>query len=287
MRLILVAALALLVGAQVSARKKAPATAGTPQAVAPRPMAAAALDSTSAALGTVWGEYLRPDVVHTYGNDTLAIRAYLDGIAAAMTVGVESEPYYRGVHQGIALLRNIRLMRELGVTVDSAQVARAIATYMTGGDTGFTRMSADMYMNDIVAANRPVDTLSVEAERKWLDSQFKRDGVVKYEDGLLFEVIREGEGDYPAPDDKVSLLYTGRLSDGTVFDNTTEPVTFDLVHLVPGFTEGLLHMKAGGKYRIFIPAELAYGPEGIPGAIPGNAALDFTVELLKILPNQE
>ncbi len=53
--------------------------------------------------------------------------------------------------------------------------------------------------------------------------------------------------------------------------------------MTPGFSEGLKLMKPGGRYRIVMPASLGYGPDGIPGAIPGNAALDFTVELISIL----
>ena len=69
-----------------------------------------------------------------------------------------------------------------------------------------------------------------------------------------------------------------------MFDRTDEPVTFDVDRLVPGFSEGLKMMRPGGKYRIVIPASLGYGERGIPGDIPPNAALDFTIELLQVIP---
>ena len=107
--------------------------------------------------------------------------------------------------------------------------------------------------------------------------------MVKTASGLVFETLVEGVGEHPVLNGKVKLLYTGRLSDGTVFDSTEEPVIFDVARLVKGFTEGLLLMRPGGIYRLFIPAELGYGARGIEGAIPGNAALDFEVKLLEVI----
>lgn len=102
--------------------------------------------------------------------------------------------------------------------------------------------------------------------------------------GLLFEIITEGEGPHPADTDIVKVTYTGRLSDGTVFDSSDRPVQFPVNRLVPGFTEGLKLMKPGGEYRIFIQPALGYGDKGASGIIPPGAVLDFTVKLLEILP---
>ena len=112
--------------------------------------------------------------------------------------------------------------------------------------------------------------------------QASRKGVVTTPSGLLFEVVTEGEGNMPQSADKVTITYAGRLADGTMFDRSEQPVEFDVDRLVPGFTEGLKMMKPGGVYRIYIPASLGYGAEGIPGAIPGNAALVFDIKLLGV-----
>lgn len=88
----------------------------------------------------------------------------------------------------------------------------------------------------------------------------------------------------PTDADKVRVMYTGRLADGTVFDETDRPVEFPLKGLVPGFTEGLKLMKTGGEYRLFIPPQLGYGQRGAAGVIPPGAALDFTVRLLDVIP---
>ena len=101
--------------------------------------------------------------------------------------------------------------------------------------------------------------------------------------GLLFEVITEGEGASPTESDQVRVTYTGRLSDGTVFDSTEKPVQFPVGNLVAGFSEGLKMMKPGGDYRIIIPPQLGYGEKGAAGVIPPGAVLDFTIHLNDIV----
>ncbi len=83
------------------------------------------------------------------------------------------------------------------------------------------------------------------------------------------------------------LRYRGTFSDGTVFDAIEAdeaPADFPVADLTPGFTEGLQQMRAGGIYRLTMPASLGYGDEGVPGAIPPGAALRFDVELLEVNP---
>lgn len=101
--------------------------------------------------------------------------------------------------------------------------------------------------------------------------------------GLKYAILEEGEGASPTASDNVTVFYTGMLPDGTVFDSTDkhggEPISFPLNQVIPGWTEGLQLMKRGGKAVFYIPAELAYGAQGIPGVIPPNSPLVFTVEL--------
>lgn len=102
--------------------------------------------------------------------------------------------------------------------------------------------------------------------------------------GLQFEVLASADGDTPTATDSVTVHYTGRLLDGTVFDSSVqrgEPITFPLDRVIPGWTEGLQLMSVGAKYRFWIPSDLAYG-ENAPPAIGPNQVLDFEVELLGI-----
>jgi len=112
----------------------------------------------------------------------------------------------------------------------------------------------------------------------------KKEGVKTTESGLQYKVIEQGEGASPAQDERVTVHYRGRLLDGTEFDSSYErdqPATFNLNSVIAGWTEALQLMSEGGKWELYIPADLAYGPGG-NGPIPPNAALIFEVELLKV-----
>lgn len=117
-----------------------------------------------------------------------------------------------------------------------------------------------------------------------------REGVVTTESGLQYEVLAEGEGPNPTAQDAVQLHYTGTLIDGTQFDSSRDddpesedmPAVFPVNGVIPGFSEALQLMNVGGRYRIVIPGNLAYGPQGAGGAIGPNATLIFDVELLAI-----
>ncbi len=135
--------------------------------------------------------------------------------------------------------------------------------------------------------------LAVIAERQrkeadaYLAENGKRPEVTTLPSGLQYEVVTPGTGATPTASDKVQVHYTGMLISGKVFDSSVqrgEPVTFALGAVIKGWTEGLQHMQEGGKYRLYIPSDLAYGPQGRGEVIPPNAALIFEVELIKVNP---
>lgn len=113
-------------------------------------------------------------------------------------------------------------------------------------------------------------------------------GVFTTPSGLQYMVLRQGSGQRPGPHDRVRVNYRGTLLDGTEFDSSYAkgaPVEFGLDQVIPGWTEGLGLMPVGSKYKLWIPANLAYGEQGTPGGPVGpNATLVFDVELLAI-PN--
>jgi FKBP-type peptidyl-prolyl cis-trans isomerase FkpA len=105
---------------------------------------------------------------------------------------------------------------------------------------------------------------------------------VTTQSGLRFEVIEAGAGRRPVRGDAVLVTYVGRLADGTIFDSAAQPVGLLVSGAIPGFTEALLRMNEGGRYRFVIPPRLAYGARGRPGIVPPNATLDFTLSLVRI-----
>ena len=106
--------------------------------------------------------------------------------------------------------------------------------------------------------------------------------VVTTPSGLRFQILAPGRGRRPTAEDAVRVTYEGRLADGSVFEATPEPVGLQVAGLVPGFTEALQLMNAGGRYRFWLPPQLAYGRDGVPGTIPPDAELEFTLTLLAV-----
>ena len=110
-------------------------------------------------------------------------------------------------------------------------------------------------------------------------------GAVKTASGLVYIPLKEGSGAAPTAADKVKVHYTGKLTDGKVFDSSVQrgtPAEFPLGGVIPCWTEGVQKMKVGGKARLVCPASIAYGERG-QGPIPPGATLDFEVELLDIV----
>lgn len=123
------------------------------------------------------------------------------------------------------------------------------------------------------------------AGEAFLAENGKRPEVVTTASGLQYRIIEEGSGDSPKPGDQVTVHYTGRLLDGTVFDSSVErgaPATFGVTQVIPGWVEALQMMKPGAKWELFIPSALAYGPQGAGGLIGPDSMLIFDVELIKV-----
>ena len=136
------------------------------------------------------------------------------------------------------------------------------------------------------AAAAEMAKVNEAAGQAFLAENGKRPEVTTTASGLQYEVLAEGAGQSPAASDRVVVHYTGKLIDGTVFDSSVErgePATFGVTQVIPGWVEALQMMKPGAKWRVFIPSNLAYGPQGAGGVIGPNATLIFDVELLSVV----
>lgn len=169
--------------------------------------------------------------------------------------------------------------------VDDAINERDFA--MTDEERMTVMQSFGQRMQTVIAEAREAEAqANLQEGETYMAENGAREGVVTTESGLQYEVLEQGDGPMPSATDNVSIYYTGTLIDGTEFDSTDEgaPATFNVGQVIPGFTEALMLMNVGSRYRVVIPGDLAYGPPGNGRTIGPNKTLIFEMELLEIQP---
>ncbi|EPQ5228984.1 FKBP-type peptidyl-prolyl cis-trans isomerase [Providencia huaxiensis] len=205
----------------------------------------------------------------------------------------ERNAYALGASLGRYMQNSLEEQKTIGINLDKAQLLAGVQDAFNGKSKmtdaeveetlrqfeGQVKEAADKKMKDESAAN---EKKGAEYREKYA----KEKGVVKTKSGLLYKIEKDGTGAKPKADETVVVHYKGSLIDGTEFDSSysrNEPLTIPLNSVIKGWTEGLVNLKKGGKMQLVIPAELAYGENGVPG-IPANSTLVFDVELLDIKP---
>ena len=188
--------------------------------------------------------------------------------------------------------------KEMGTPIDFAALAKGLADAATGGkpqldEAGFRRAIAALeaamqrQQREFAARMQAAAQANLTKGRAFLADNGARKGVTTLPSGLQYEVLEEGTGPKPAADHEVVAHYRGTRIDGTEFDGTDpkgEPASFPLRGVVPGWQEALPLMKAGSKWRIYLPAELGYGAQGSPPAIEPNEVLVFEIQLISSRP---
>lgn len=179
-------------------------------------------------------------------------------------------------------------------TLNSADFAAGVASVYDGVKPEMTFDEAKRIVNEYFAkleAEMQAEAAKQgEVNRKngeaFLTENAKREGIKVTESGLQYEVLESGKGDSPKASDNVEVHYTGKLIDGSVFDSSVErgvPASFGVTQVIPGWVEALQLMHEGDKWRLYIPSDLAYGPNGAGGVIGPNMTLIFDVELLRVI----
>jgi FKBP-type peptidyl-prolyl cis-trans isomerase len=170
---------------------------------------------------------------------------------------------------------------EINYKIMSAAMERAMK--------GDSLLMDKMQSNAVLQAAAMVEMNKKAAENNKINSAFLEKnktapGVVTTASGLQYKILKAGTGSKPTSDQRVKVHYTGKLLDGKVFDSSVErgePAVFGVTQVIPGWVEALQLMTVGSKWELYIPSDLAYGPQGNQG-IPGNSLLIFEVELLGI-----
>lgn len=142
----------------------------------------------------------------------------------------------------------------------------------------------DMQKKQMEQMSQAAGPLKAQGQQ-WLEENKTKEGIVQTASGLQYRVVTMGSGAQPTANDQVTVNYEGKLIDGKIFDSSYErkqPATFALGNVIPGWQEGLMLMKEGSTFELFIPSDLGYGDQGYPPDIPGGSVLIFKVELVKI-----
>ena len=171
---------------------------------------------------------------------------------------------------------------------------REVEALMAGVRDGMTKDQAQVddtmkyayKFRDIIQSRLQVNSKSEkENGAKFLDAFVANEGGTKTASGLAYKILNPGSAEKPKSTDTVEVHYKGTLTNGTEFDSSykkNKPIDFPLDKVIKGWTEGVQLIGKGGKIKLVIPSELAYGDQGAPPSIPGGATLVFEVELLNI-----
>ena len=185
---------------------------------------------------------------------------------------------------GVLMAKNVEGQQIDNLDLES--MMQGIEDVLSGAETRITPEKCNQYFSAYMTTRQALMFEEIRmAGEAFLEENGKRPEVITTESGLQYEVVAEGEGAKPTAEDRVTVHYTGKLIDGTVFDSSIdrgEPATFSVGQLISGWTEGLQLMSVGSKYKMFIPQELAYGDRGAGNKIPPFSAILFEVELISI-----
>ncbi len=184
-------------------------------------------------------------------------------------------------------------LKRQSIEVDPDLLMKGFKDSYTGGKTLLTeeesRQAIQSFQKQQMAKQVEVAKQMAEKNKaegeKFLAENKGKDGVKTTASGLQYKVIQEGKGVSPTADNTVEVHYKGTLIDGKEFDSSykrNQTATFPVSGVIPGWTEGLQLMKAGGKYMLFVPSNLAYGERGAGRDIGPNATLVFEVELISV-----
>jgi FKBP-type peptidyl-prolyl cis-trans isomerase FklB len=171
------------------------------------------------------------------------------------------------------------------VAIDAASMAKGFEEAMKGTESINAQNANSIFSKFMQDAGQKKFLPTIEAGKKFLAENGKRQTVKTTASGLQYEVMKDSAGVMPKATDKVTVHYHGTLLNGKVFDSSVQrgqTIDFPVNGVIQGWQEGLQLMRTGSKYKFFIPYNLAYGERGAGGDIGPYETLVFEVELFKV-----
>ncbi|RIJ41854.1 FKBP-type peptidyl-prolyl cis-trans isomerase [Pontibacter oryzae] len=180
-------------------------------------------------------------------------------------------------------------LKKQGIEVEADSFMKGLKDIQSGTESSLTQQEVQEAMmalqQEMAQKQNAAGSANQQAGEAFLAENKNKEGVQTLPSGLQYIVLQEGNGKSPSANDTVTTHYHGTLIDGTTFDSSYErgqPATFPVNGVIAGWTEALQMMKEGAKWRLFVPANLAYGAQGAGDVIGPNSTLIFDVELLQV-----
>lgn len=259
-----------------------------------------AADSLSYGIGVMQGSRLaEAKAMGIYPDlNNLDIDLYLKGVREGSKTSKENESYYLGINDGVQMKKNfVQMSEQFGLALDFEAFIVAYTQALHGDSilaidkdnisaicdsiVKAAQAAKEQAVLDSIAAT-PEAVANLETGMAFLAAKEQEEGVQKTASGLLYKVIKEGNGKKFAANDRVQLNYVGKFVNDSIFDEGKD-VKFYVNQNIPGFSEGLQLMSPGAHYILYIPSELAYGVRGRGADMPSNSTLVFEVETKNVV----
>ena len=213
-----------------------------------------------------------------------ALKAQIEELKKPKEIDLNDK--HKKASYGLGMLIASNIKTQGADSLDADALTAAFKDVLENKETKLKQEEATLivqtYMTEVM--ERKTSKMKEEGQ-KFLEENKKKTGITVTQSGLQYEVVKAGSGKTPSANDNVTVHYTGKLLDGTVFDSSVErnePATFGVSDVIPGWTEALQLMKEGDKWIVYLPYDLAYGERGAGQDIPPYSALIFEVELIKV-----
>lgn len=256
-------------------------------------------DTLAYAFGMTRGDNLKEYLVRSLDMDTTYMDEFIKGLSQGMNADDDKkkEAYLIGMNMGMQVKNELvkGLNYELfgDDTTRSVSINNMLAGLVSGAtkkDQKLTSEEAGETFNRLLQKIKKAELANNYAGWKKENEDFlaqvaQGDSIKKLADGLYYEVIEEGTGEVPVDTDRVQVHYEGRLIDGTEVENSYKrdaPLTFRVNEVIPGWTEALVHMPVGSKWKLYVGQQHAYGEREVDENIKPFSTLVFTLELLGI-----